>query len=395
MRYPVGQVKVILYAGLITLLSGCVNQVVRTVDMTPPDQITRAQEEHELLDIGISVFDPNIPESFDEQVAALIQPDVRHAEANFMPYIAKNLLQSTGNWGAVRVVPRPTHAVDVIVTGKIIESNGERMQLEISVSDARGEPWFTNTYQALASKYAYDDTLPPDIDPFQAIYKSLANDMLAYRENLTAEDIRMIRTTAEMKFARDFAPDAFSEHVSQTQGAFNLMRLPAEDDPMLDRVRQIREREYLFIDTLDDYYAGFHRQMYSPYQSWRKATYDEAIAYRELKAQARNRAMAGTVAIIGGVAAIYESNNAWVDASGLVGIGAGVALIKMSVAKRYEAEMHAEIMREVGIAAEAELLPYTIALENQNVRLQGTVEEQYVELRRILRKIYFENLGLE
>jgi hypothetical protein len=363
--------------------------------MTPPDQMERVQQEHELLNIGIAVFDPNIPESYDEQVEALIQPDVRRAEASYMPFIAKNLLQSTGNWGAVRVVPRPTHAVDVTVQGKIIESNGERMQLQISVSDARGEHWFTNTYQTLASKYAYDDSLPEDIDPFQAVYKHLANDMLEYRETLTDRAITEIRTTAEMKFARDFAPDAFSNHVAESDGQFMLMRLPAEDDPMLARVRQIREREYLFIDTLDDYYSGFHRQMYTSYQNWRKATYEEAIVYRELKAQARNRAIGGTAAIIGGVAAIYESNNSWVDASGLVGIGSGVALIKSSVAKRHEAEMHAEVMREVGVAAEAELLPYTIQLENQSVRLQGGVEEQYTELRRILRRIYYENLGLE
>ena len=52
-------------------------------------------------------------------------------------------------------------------------------------------------------------------------------------------------------------------------------------------------------------------------------------------------------------------------------------------------------MRELGSAAEAELVPTTIELENQTARLQGNVEEQYTELRRILRRVYFEDLGLE
>ena len=108
------------------------------VDMTPPQQFEGTQSEDQLLDIGVAVFDANVPESFDEQVKQLIQPDIRRAEAQFIPYFAKNLLQSTGNWGAVRVVPRPTHAVDVTVTGKILESNGERLRVEVTVIDARG-----------------------------------------------------------------------------------------------------------------------------------------------------------------------------------------------------------------------------------------------------------------
>ncbi len=383
--------------GLLLLvgLAGCVSQTVRTVDMTPPKQYQGVQAEESLLDVGIAVLDANVPETFDEQIEQLVHPDLRRAEAQFIPYFAKNLLQSTGNWGAVRVVPRPTHAVDVTVTGKIVESDGERLTLEMTVTDARGVEWFTNTYQALASKYAYSETIPPDIDPFQANYKYLADDMLAYRESLDEATIHQIRATAEMKFAREFAPDAFATHVQDLpDGNFELLRLPAPDDPMLERVRRVREREYLFIDTLDEYYANFHRNMYRPYNQWRAATYDEAIALRELEAQSRGKAWAGAGAIIGGIGAIYESDNAYVDAAGLVSIAAGAALIKSAVAKKNEAAMQAEVLQEIGVAAEQEITPHTIELENQSVHLQGTVEEQYRELRRILRDVYFEDLGL-
>ncbi len=375
---------------------GCVSQTVRTVDMTPPKQYQGVQAEEELLDVGVAVFDANVPETFDEQIEQRIHPELRRAEAQFIPYFAKNLLQSTGNWGAVRVVPRPTHAVDVTVTGKIMESDGERLTVEATVTDARGLEWFTKTYHALASKYAYSETIPPDIDPFQAIYKNLADDMLAYREALDAQIVREIRATAEMKFARDFAPDAFATYVQDLpDGDFQLQRLPAPDDPMLERVRRVREREYLFIDTLDEYYANFHRNMFKPYHQWRAATYDEAIALRELEAQSRGKAWAGAGAIVGGIGGIYESNNAYVDAAGLVSIAAGAALIKNAVAKRNEAAMQAEVLQEIGIAAEQEITPHTIELENQTVHLQGTVQEQYRELRRILREVYFEDLGLQ
>ncbi|HEY5646697.1 MAG TPA: hypothetical protein VIS76_12180 [Pseudomonadales bacterium] len=378
-----------------TLLGGCVSETVRIVDMTPPEQLERNQAESELLDIGIAIFDPNVPEEYDEQIKQLIQPEIRRAEANYMPYHAKNLLQSTGNWGAVRVVPRPTNAVDVSVTGKILHSDGESMELELTVRDATGKQWFTRRYDTLASKYAYDEGIPAGIDPFQTIYKNFADDLLDYRRALTQEEIRVIRSTAEMKFAQDFAPDAFSDHIgTNSKGEFELVRLPSESDPMLERVRKVREREYLFIDTLDEYYDNFHREMYPAYQNWRRATYEEAIAYKELRAQSKARAWGGAVAIAGGIAAMSESSNAYVDTSGIVSVMSGAMLLKTAITKRDEAQIHAEVLEEVGVAAEGEIMPHTIELENQSVRLQGNVDQQYDELRGILRKIYFADLGL-
>jgi hypothetical protein len=219
--------------------------------------------------------------------------------------------------------------------------------------------------------------------------------MLAYRQQLTARDVAAIRATAKMKFARAFAPDAFSDHIAETKdGAFALKRLPAPDDPMLERVQRVREREYLFIDTLDEYFENFSRSMHGPYQSWREATYEEAIAYKLLRAEARRRTVGGAAAIVGGVAAMAESSDSAVDTSGLVSIIGGAMTLKSAIAKREEAQIHAEAMREVGVAAEAEVVPHTIELENQVVRLEGTVEEQYDKLRGILRDLYFADLGL-
>lgn len=379
----------------LTLLAGCVSHVVRTVDMTPPERLDRALSEDELLDVGVAVFDPNVPEDYDKQVAELIMPDVRRAESNYIPYFAKDLLQSTGNWGAVRVIPRPTHAVDVVVSGKILHSNGESLGVEVTVTDATGKAWFTRDYEALASKYAYDASVPSTIDPFQSIYKDLSDDMLDYRRQLSADDIATIRATAKMKFAQAFAPDAFSDHIATTKdGGFALKRLPAPDDPMLQRVERVREREYLFIDTLDEYFENFYRSMYSPYQNWRKATYDEAITYKLLRDEARRRTIGGAAAIVGGVAGMAESSDAAVDTGSLISVISGAMILKSAIAKRQEAEIHAEALREVGVAAEAEVDPHTIELENQVVRLEGTVDEQYDRLRGILRDLYFADLDL-
>ena len=390
------QQNLALFAVIGLVLCGCGTQVVREIDNTPPEQIAFEQSESQLLDIGIAVFDPNVPENYDERIERIILPEIRQAESQYMPYLTKNLLQSTGNWGAVRVVPRPSDAVDLTVLGKIIASTGEELILSMTVVDATGKEWFTKEYTTLASKYGYEASNSRDLDPFQGVYKDFANDLLHYRQRLSEKEIENIRATAELKFAKAFSPDAFSQHIAiDENGEYLINRLPAENDPQLARVRKVREREYLFIDTLDEYYANFYRQGYPVYHNWRKATYNDAIEYKELRAKSKQKIIGGTAAILASVGSIYASDNGYVDASGVAGVGAGATLIISGIRTRQEAEQFADKLREVGSAAEAELVPTTIDLENQTVRLSGSVEEQYEQLRDILKRLYLEDLNLE
>ena len=378
---------------LAVALLGCASHTVRVVDLTAPQQFAELDEEL-LLDVGVAVFDANVPDAYDEQVERNITREVRRAEANYMAFVAKDMLQSTGNWGAVRVVPRATHAVEVTLSGVIEHSDGERMILRAQARDARGTVWFDNTYEALASKFAYRDDIAPNIDPFQSVYRRVADDMLAYRQTLADDEVRAIRATAEMKFARDFAPDAFATHLAEPEpGVFAVNRLPAEDDPMLGRVRKVREREYLFIDTLDGYFEEFHARMRPTYQSWRQATYTEAIAYRKERDKVRRQALAGAAGIAAGALA-QTSGHRRTRWGGAVAVIGGAQLVRKAVQRHARAEVHAEALRELGVSAEAEIAPHTIELENRTLRLQGTVDDQYEELRRILQQVYFEELGV-
>ena len=385
----------ILMIWLITGLAGCSTQTVRVVDMTPPKQPAQSLPEDQLLDVGISTFIGNIPEDYDERIAQIISPEIRRAEIQYLPYITKNLIQSSGNWGAVRVVPRPSLAVDVIVSGEIIESTGETLKLKIAVHDATGRQWYEKDYSALASKYAYEDSFPQDIDAFQSIYKEITDDLLEYRLTLSKSDIQQIRAVAEMRFAQSFSSEAFGEHVSQEEsGQYRLLKLPSEDDPMLASVRKVREREYLFIDTIDEYYANFHRSVYPTYQVWRKASYVDMITYKKLQTQAKNRIVGGAIGLVGSVGTIYASDDWAADTSGIAGVIGSATVISKAILKKNEAEQYAERLRELATETERELVPTTIELENRTVKLQGSVEEQYTELRSILKTLYYEDLGL-
>lgn len=388
-------IKTGLLALAIMIFGACSTQTVRVVDMTPPKQLAKSFAEEELLDIGISVFEANVPEDFDERIEQIISPEIRRAEAQYIPYIAKNLIQSSGNWGAVRVVPRPSLAVDVILSGKIIESTGESLVLEITVLDATGRFWYTKTYTALASKYAYEESFPKDVDAFQSIYKEIADDLLDHRLTLSKADVERIRVVAEMRFAQSFSEDAFGDHVKQDeQGEHQLLRLPSEEDPMLVGIRKVREREYLFIDTIDEYYANFQRNVYPTYQVWRKSSYVDTITYKKLQTQAKNRIVGGAIGLVGSVGTIYASDDWAADTSGIAGVIGSATVISSAILKKNEAEQYAERLRELAGETERELVPTTIQLENRTVKLQGSVDEQYTELRKVLSDLYLEELGL-
>lgn len=380
---------------LSALLAGCVSQTIRTVDMTQPAQPAADIPESMLLDVGVVQFDPGVPKDPDEREQKVIIPDVRQAEATYMPYTLKRMLQSTGQWGAVRLLPRPSTAVDVSVWGEILHSDGERLELKVAVTDATGKVWFNKRYVARASKYAYDEQMvPADIDPFQPIYRMIHDDMVAYRDQLSADDIKNIREVAEMRFASEFAPETFSDYVVQDHKLYKLNRLPAPDDPMLARIRQIREREYLFVDTLEEYYLDFRQKMHGPYQDWRKSTFEEAIALQELRAKARANTLAGAGAVLMGLAG-QVSDSVVARTAGQVGIIGGGVLLTQGFKYRAEAKLHVSALEELGSSLGNEVTPSVIQLEDRTVTLTGTVDQQYEEWRKILYDLYRSETALE
>ena len=279
--------SVLVLAGLA---GGCVSHTVINANAAPAIQSEMTLPEEQLLDVGVTLFDAGVSEEgpTDEDDPGAPSAEVRRAEARFMAYILKDTLQNTGNWGAVRVTPADTNAVEVIVRGHIVTSNGERLEIRVKVEDATGRIWLDKKYEDLASKYAYSEYAPNGEDPFQDLYNAIANDMLAARDELEPKDHIRIRQVSELKFASDLSPYAFDEYLqTDRKGRTTVSRLPADSDPMMARMRKIRERDYMFIDTLDEHYAGFYGEMSGPYGDWRKFTYDEAIALRELQAQAR------------------------------------------------------------------------------------------------------------
>jgi hypothetical protein len=338
----------------------------------------------------VVILDPGISEVEDEEQ---VYPEVRKAEATFMATELAGVLAEQGAWGAVRVVPDDRQFSDLLVRGTILRSDGEALELKILVSDARGTLWLDKRYQGLTSRYAYEQGTRVKQDPFLAVYRMIANDMLAIFDQVPAADRVTIRRVAEMRFARDFASGAFADYLEEDDsGQITLRRLPAEDDPMLNRVRGLRQRHYVFVDTLQGHYTGFSEDMYGPYQEWRKASYEETVALRELEAEAQREMIAGGAAILAGIVA-QTSGSRTTRSAGAVGVIGGGALLKSGLEKRAESNIHSLALEELGQSLDAEITPRVIELEDRTVRLTGNVEDQYDQWRELLADIYAAELA--
>jgi len=377
---------------LFTLLAGgCA-----TTSTTPPQPVRAIQAideipENQLLDVGIRVLDPGLPPE-DLPVPEDVFPELRKAEARYFPYHLKNTLQGTGQWGAVRVLPGRQGTTDLEVSGRIWESTGSRLILQIRAVDAAGRVWLDRRYKGEADSRAYAPKRVDQRDPFQNIYNEIANDLIEARQKLRGHDLVSVRDVSRMRFAIELAPDAFSDHLEvNRKGRASLQRLPAADDPMMQRVDRIRLRNELFVDTLDQHYATFYSEMNEPYINWRRYSWEEQLALDELKRKALTQKVLGALAVLGAMFADVDSRGeaAIRDAAAF----AGMAAIQAGMATSQEAKIHAEALIELAASFESEVEPLVLEVEGQTLRLSGSAETQYETWRRLLRELWSAETG--
>jgi len=391
-------------AGLALLSAGCVVQETRPLPQLQAVQATAEVPEAALLDVGIRVFDPGIPPGLEDDPAKIektrIYPEIRRAEARYMPTQLRDTLAGTAQWGAVRVVPAQVEAMDLMVSGRIVESDAAELTLAIRAEDASGRVWIDREYSGVADTRSYRQGGNAGRDPFQNVYVAIANDLLAARQKLSTEELVAVQRISELRFAADFAPVAFNEYLARDRksGRYQLARLPAEGDPVLERVAAIRERDEALVDTVSDGYGAFAERIDEPYLNFRRYTYDELMAEDKLKAQARTRIALGVLAVAAGVLVPDSCNSSdcarVVDAARYGAVAGGIYGVMSGVKKGEEAKIHTATLREFAGSFQAEAEPLVVDVEGRTLRLTGTAEEQYAEWRRLLHELYVEDTGL-
>jgi hypothetical protein len=393
--------------GLFFLLSGCMVNETKPLPKINPIQASQQIPDDELLDIGVHEFDVNItPEQLkdsDKLAKERIYPDIRKAEARYIPSQLRATLESSGQWGAVRVVPTNVQFVDVSVEGRILESTGAKLALEVTVKDSTGRTWIEKKkYESAADTGAYKtDASLRARDPFQNVYSQIANDMVAARDKLVAENRRDIRRVTELRFAQDLAPKALDGYVTKdAKGMMTVARLPAKDDPYTSRIDKIRERDVAVVDTVNGYYANFSDTMKDSYGSWRRSSFDEIEKESRDRNKARTRTILGAAAVLAsifvpGQCASSDYNCRRIEsAARTAGAIGGTAAVLSGLKKYSDAKVHAQALKELSETFQGEVQPQVVDVEGRTLRLTGTAEEQYKEWRELLHQLYLEETGV-
>ena len=377
------------------LLSGCVVSEQRPMQRVAAERATAEVPEDELLDVGVRLFDPNVPPDPEDQQEQRVFPDVRNAESRYIPLVIRNTLEDTGQWGQVRVLPRDGTGMEVFVDGSILESDGRELRLAITVSDATGRKWFARTYEGKADTRSYKDGIARPRDPFENLYNTLANDLLAARRGLTREQRVELRRVADLRFAADLAPYAFDGYLAQDRkGLYSAVRLPAPDDPVVQRMQRVRERDYALVDTLNEYYTNFGAAIEPPYTQFRKYSYEELEAEAKAKREALTRQLLGAAAVVGGIVAGQNSGSSAAAAASTAAVIGGIYAFRSGLDKRSEIKVHAESLKQLGDSFQAEVQPLVVDIEGRTLQLQGSAEEQYAQWRELLRELWENETGL-
>ena len=145
-------------------LVGCSSEEVMVAHSVKLMPETETIPESQLLDVGVVVFDPGVP---DGQVAPEVREklvregtfvQVRRAESMYLAVQLRDTLQNSGHWGSVWVAPQSTTAADLNVTTKILQSDGDIVRLHTEAVDASGRVWIDKDYELETAAGAYNRT---------------------------------------------------------------------------------------------------------------------------------------------------------------------------------------------------------------------------------------------
>lgn len=395
-----------LYIIIALVLTGCA-----TTKKTPSTVGPRASSTYEdqqvvvteiptpKLDVIIPVFDPGLPENPEDLEEDDIWPELRRAEAHRFALKLKENLEQTGEFGAIRVTPDDTATGDLYILGRIEESTGEEVEINLVLIDIAGKVWLSDSFDHEVSKAFHDDLRNEGKDPYDPLFEEASQKIIEELDDHSSKEREDLHYLTDLRFGANFSDVTFMQYMEVDAGQYSLTSKPSDEDPMLLRVRAIRVRDQLFIDGLQDNYAGFSEEMNESYLMWQRQSLFEIQAKRDANYKSIGQAAGGILLIgLAVLAAIAGSNSDSIGSSSagttgaILGGMAGTSLLSESFKTSAEAKVHRESLNELGKSVNMELAPQVIAFEKESVELTGDAREQYAQWRTFLQKIYDEEM---
>jgi len=361
----------------------------------PHQQAATPVEQKPKLDIIIPVFDPGLPDDPANYKKKGIWPELRRSEAVRFAYKMKLALEQTGKFGAVRVMPDKTATGDLYVLGKINQSDGEKVDINIQAYDISGKRWFSKSFEHEVAADFYSNIRNKGKDPYAPVFNQAAVQLVKALKHRRSADLAQLQALTTLRFGANFSEQTFSRYMKAHGSTVSLTGYPAADDPMLARIKAIRIRDQLFADRMQSHYEAFNQKMQDSYVIWQKQSYDELQAEHAAHKEAIGKTVAG-IALIGlavlSVIAGANSNSYGGAAAGTTGaivagqVGAG--MLGEGSQMRKEAKFHKDALDELGQSVDGEMAPQVVAFEKTSKKLTGSAKEQFAEWRAFLKRMY-------
>lgn len=333
------------------------------------------------LSVIVPVFNPNIGTKAKDDV----WPEIRRAEANRFAVLTRRALQDTGAFGAVRVMPDDSSFGELYVHGTILKANTEDVKLRVVVNDIRGKStktsWMDKTFEYRVPSTFHNSLRQGSADAYGPIFDEIAAAIVGVLARKKAIKMEQLQAITDMRFASLFAPEYFTKYLKKCERKCKLVSLPAENDPVYQRVQTLRLHEQMFVDQFQRPYDDFYDDMTEPYSEWQEYAYPIAVEERKEKARANTRAFLGLLVAAGGVA----SGN---DDLAIAGGVAGTLLVVDAVNKYRSSNASGEALNEMGQTLNLDLSEQVVQFEDIETELQGDAVEQFIGFRQHLAKIY-------
>ena len=388
----------IVVAAVLMLLAGCAGMSsgpVVGLQIESSDNAKANPYSGIRLDVIVPVFDPGIPEDSDDYEDEGVWLELRRAEANRFAMALKEELQVTGVFGDIYVTPTASVTGDLYVIGKILQSTGEDVEIEVTVADIGGDRWMTRRYEHRVKEHFWEEPRNEGKNPYQPVMQHVAKDVAEMITERSDQELATLRHIAELRFARTFSGESFSEYLEEDGQSFTLTALPDRNDPMLVRTRSIRVQDGLFMDRMQRQYAAFVQRTDMSYVAWQEYAMFASKGQREAERAAFWQGIAGAGLTILGAAAVLASvySGSPVESvgsvvGGTVAVMGGISLLEESFKNSAEGEVHADMLAELGQSLNIEVAPQNIELEGTTAELTGDANEQFRQWRAFLQKIY-------
>ena len=360
---------------------------------TPEAQSLPVRTIQKELEVIVPIFDPNIPEDSDTWEKEGIWPELRRVESVGFAIKMKKALEDTEQLGAVRVTPDQKVTGDLYVIGKINESSGEDVGINIKVIGIDGKSWLNKNYTHRVDEHFSTSIRNKDKGPYDAVFEEAAADIIKQLRNKNQRDLEELNRLTEVRFGYSMSDDSFAQFLKFRGNRVELIQAPSDNDPMFKRIHQYRVEDQLFTDQMQQYYYDFDQKIATSYKTWQEAAFTASKARREAKSKAGWQALAGILAIgLGAVAASNNNNNYSVTGTvaSVGAITAGAVLLSSSAQNYKESKFHHETLMELGKSVNVEVAPQVIEFEEKTIKLTGDATAQFNQWRAALKKIYTE-----